>query len=495
MTIRRALVVLVFAFAQLSTASAQTILQDIFMRPINRHGIQLIDWDGYIANPLIKFYVYPPADSELPGTATLTANGSRLYFDKPSTVSSNGPTKTVTFTSGTNGVPVGLSIFPDRDGAAEDYTLTIVFSGASGPNQTNTVAIHVLDLDLPRTNDFAVTENFDRDVTGVFTNNAMRAMVKQAADDWAYFFTGMNLDQVRAGTEDTYIWSNNFDGGVHITNTAAYTGYLLYAYGTTNAAHRSGGEASFNGKDQSGSGMTLPLHRSGGFESETNGNFNALGWLILTNEADWLATGNLGSETNDFYSIAHHEIGHALIFNEGHPGFGAAKTKGAFTSAAVTNYFGASVLINATDHLDGAIDPESGQGAFGYEYFGRIPRKRWVMTKLDLLCAQEVGYTLRSNSAWARLEFPSNTLPMAGTDVPYNASFTVTGGIPNYAWDIVSGMLPDGITLDTFTGKLTGTPYTSGTFNFTARVRDYHENSSGLSNNFTLTVVASPPPR
>jgi hypothetical protein len=481
--------------AGLHTASAQTVVKDIFNRPINQHGIQLVDWDGYMANPLIKFYVYPPADVDLPGTATLTANGSRLYFDRPSAVSSNGPIKTIILTSATNGVPVGLSIFPDRDGAAEDYTLTIVFTGASGPNQTNTVAIHVIDLDLQRTNDFMVTENFDRDVTGVFTNTTRRALVKQAADDWAYFFAGMDLDKVRAGTETTYIWSNNFDGGIHFKNTEAYTGYLLYAYGTTNATHRSGGEASFYGKDQTGRGVALPLHRSGGFESETNGNFNTLGWLFLTNDADWLATGNLGSETNDFYSIAHHEIGHALIFNEGHPGFGVVKTRGAFTSAAVTNYFGAPVPIDASDHLNGAIDPESGQGAFGYEYFGRIPRKRWVMTKLDLLCAQEVGYTLRSNTAWARLEFPSNTLPMAGTDVPYNASLTATGGIPNYAWDVISGALPDGIALDAFTGRLTGTPYTSGTFTFTARVRDYHENSSGLSNNFTLTVIAAPPPR
>ena len=29
-----------------------------------------------------------------------------------------------------------------------------------------------------------------------------------------------------------------------------------------------------------------------------------------------------------------------------------------------------------------------------HEYYGSIPRKRWIITKLDLLCAQEVGYVL-----------------------------------------------------------------------------------------------------
>ena len=204
-------------------------------------------------------------------------------------------------------------------------------------------------------------------------------------------------------------------------------------------------------------------------------------------------SGNLGDETNDFYSIAHHEIGHALIFNEGHPGFNMAKTNGAFTSAAVTNYYGGPVPIDANDHLTGAIDPDSGQGAFGYEYYGNIPRKRWIMTKLDLLCAQEVGYVLRSNAAFIPLTFPSNALSAAAESLPYAFSLSVTGGIPFYAWDITAGTLPPGLGLDPFSGALTGTPATNGVFSFTVRVRDYHEGSAGVSQNLTLNVGPPPP--
>src|SRR5262249_16684786 len=161
-----------------------------------------------------------------------------------------------------------------------------------------------------------------------------------------------------------------------------------------------------------------------------------------TNDSDWLVSGNLGSEAVDFYSVAHHEIGHALIFNAAHPGFNTAKTAGVFTSAAVTNYFGGAVPIDSSEHLGSSIDPESGQGAFGNEYYGSIPRKRWIITKLDLLCAQEVGYTLRSNAAFMPLAFPSNFPPPAMVGVPYGWSLIATGGIPVYAWDIVGGATP-----------------------------------------------------
>jgi hypothetical protein len=170
-------------------AAAQIGVQDVFGRSLNQHGITLVDWDGYMANPLIKVYLFAPTNAALPGSATLTASGARLYFNTPSTVSSNGPSKSVSITSAGVGVPVQLSTFPDRDSASEDYTLTVVFSDAHSARQTNTVPIHVMDLDLQRTNEFVVTANFDRDATGVFTNALRRLLASQAANDWTYFFT------------------------------------------------------------------------------------------------------------------------------------------------------------------------------------------------------------------------------------------------------------------------------------------------------------------
>jgi hypothetical protein len=385
-----------------------------------------------------------------------------------------------------------LAIFPDRDGLDEDYTLALVFTDANSRRQTNTVPIHVIDQDLQRTNEFVVTQNFDRDALRFFTNATARFLVTQAADDWAYFFTGMNLDRVRPGTETTYIWSNNNNGGYYFANTNGYTGYQLYSYGITNSTRVSGGQGSYDGPVQSSQGRPMKIKRSGSFTTQTYGNFNTLGWLFITNDNDWLVTGNLGNETNDFYSIAHHEVGHALMFDTAHPGFTNAKTAGGFRSAPVTNYYGATVPIDAVNHLTGAIDPESGQGAFGYEYYGNIPRKRWTITKLDLLCAQEVGYVLRPASAFAPLDFPGGTLPVAARGTRLSDTLIATGGIPFYNWEIVAGTLPAGVTLDPFNGALTGTPDTTGTFNFTVRVRDYHETGAGLTQIYTWEVNDSP---
>ncbi len=471
----------------------QTRVKDIFGRSLNQRGLTLVDREGYMANPLIKFFVLPPTNAVFPGSATLTVNGVRLYFESPGSVSSGGPSKTVSFANAAARPAVRLSIFPDRDSLDEDYALSIVFTGANSVRQTNTVPVHVIDQDLQRTNDFAVTVNFDRDITGFFTNATRRALAKQAADDWSYFFAGMNLDLVGVGTESTYIWSNNFNGGYFFNNTNSYRGYQLYAYGTTNTAHRSGGEGSYSGSVQRSNSVALTIKRSGGFEAEIYGNYNTLGWLLLTNDNDWLVTGNLGHETNDFYSIPHHEIGHALMFNPAHPGFNTAKTAGAFRSAAVTNYYGGPVPIDAFDHLNGAIDPESGQGVFGYEYYGSIPRKRWLITKLDLLCAQEVGYALRNSSAFASLTLGTQAVTTATATLPFTFNFGASGGIPFYDWAVVAGALPPGVVLDSYTGALSGTPTTNGTFNFSIRLRDYRENSGGVTNLFTMTVAPHPP--
>jgi hypothetical protein len=39
-------------------------------------------------------------------------------------------------------------------------------------------------------------------------------------------------------------------------------------------------------------------------------------------------------------------------------------------------------------------------GAFGNEYHGQMPGGRWLITKLDLLYAQAIGYELRGTSAF-----------------------------------------------------------------------------------------------
>ena len=71
--------------------------------------------------------------------------------------------------------------------------------------------------------------------------------------------------------------------------------------------------------------------------------------------------------------------------------------------------------------------------------------------------------------------------------VPFNSGpITVTGGVPPYTFSIGSGTLPAGLTLNTSTGAVTGTPTASGTF--TIKVTD----SLGATGTGCTITIAPP---
>jgi hypothetical protein len=471
-------------------ARAQTptvLLEDIFSRSLNGRGLTLVDWEGFIANPAIKFFVKPPTNTAFPASAVLRANGVRLYFDLPSQNNSNGATKTLSFANASTKVPVLLSIFPDRDTVDEDYTLQVEFTSNTGAKFTNSFPIHVVDHDRALTNVFNVTVDFGQDRTGFFADPNKRALAQQAADDMAYFIGEMNLNMVPAQSELTRIWeTNGFVTGKDVRNSNAYRGFLLYAYGIRGPELRSGGEGSRGGGFQASGAIPLPLRRSGGYEAETAGNYNSLGWVVNTNENDWWVPGNRRRETNDLASIAHHEIGHALFFNTAYTRFSQAKRNGFITSSNLLAYLGTNVPINASDHFAGSIDPASRKGVFGYEYFGDMPRRRWLWTKLDVLCAEAVGYPLRHTTPLQPVSILTSNLPPPSQGIPYSQSLMATGGVPVYAWEIASGTLPPGLALDSFTGVISGTPTQTNAYSFTIRLRDYLERTNGITRLFSI---------
>jgi hypothetical protein len=474
----------------------EIVVEDIFGRRLNEHGILLVDWEGYMANPAIKFFVVPPQNAAFPATAIITADNARLYFDLPSQVGAAGPSKSITFADAFARVPVLISNAPDRDTSNGHHHLTVQFTGNDNQQMSLVIDVHEIDQDQTAPGPYAITADFSQDQTGFYSDPVKAAIVQQAAADYAYFVGDMQLDPVAAGSETTFIWDkDSFNSGHFVTNSQGYTGFLLYAYGIHTAALRSGGEPSSAGGFQSSGGVGLPLRRSGGYESETQGNFNTLGWFLTANDNDWWVSQNFGNEPNDLYSIGHHEMGHAFIFNPAQPNFGQFKQLGFVEDAAVLAYHGSYPRIDGFDHMNGAIDRASRRGAFGYEYFGDVPRRRWLITKLDLLVAQAIGYTLRQTSAFVPLSISTTTLINGKVPWPYAATLQAVGGIPFYNWTIASGSLPDGLSLNTYTGGISGWPTTPGTFNFTVRVQEYVEGSPGVTVPLTITVDEGRPRR
>jgi len=72
----------------------------------------------------------------------------------------------------------------------------------------------------------------------------------------------------------------------------------------------------------------------------------------------------------------------------------------------------------------------------------------------------------------ATLTITTSSLPADTVGVAYSQTLAASGGTTPYTWAISSGSLPAGLSLVAGTGAITGTPTTSGTSNFTARVTD-----------------------
>ncbi len=78
------------------------------------------------------------------------------------------------------------------------------------------------------------------------------------------------------------------------------------------------------------------------------------------------------------------------------------------------------------------------------------------------------------------------TLPLGAVNEVYpSTNLAATGGVAPYTWSITLGALPSGLTLSSG-GQITGTPTASGTFNFTAQVKDSVNTTA--TGNFSIIV-------
>ena len=84
-------------------------------------------------------------------------------------------------------------------------------------------------------------------------------------------------------------------------------------------------------------------------------------------------------------------------------------------------------------------------------------------------------------------------LPDGTVNVAYSARLTASDGATPYTWSIVSGTLPSGLTLDTNTGVIAGTPNNPSTFNFTVQVNDAGNPIQSMSKPLSITVTTVPP--
>lgn len=475
-----------------TAASAGVVINDVFGRDIREQGLTLVDWEGHLANPAVTFMVTPPAGSSLPVKAELSSKAVRLYFDMPAKATANGPYKILNFNDAKAQI-VNAAIFPDRDGGDEKHTITIRFTDNKKMQTTMELPVCVIDQDQPdRGGGFPFVLDFSQDKTGFFKEEKHRKVVEQAAEDWGYFLDGSGIDETLANTEMTLIWPpENFENGTMTTNKKAYTGFLIYAYGIHTPEVRSGGEPSHEGGLLKRNGQDLHLKRSGGLEMEIRGNFNTLGWMVSLNPEEWWKASNLRDVKNDLYSIVRHEMGHTICYNASHPGFRKWFDMKKIDEKQLVAYQGQPVTLKH-DHFPGVVDRLSKRGIFGNEFHGDMPRKRWLITKLDLLIMQACGWQLLETSAFAPLDLVTRELKPIRDGLNCTLSLKAKGGLPAYDWAVSTGELPPGLALNHFTGVLSGTPRKTGTFTFIVNLRDSDERTPAVTREFSLKVHPGP---
>jgi large repetitive protein len=94
------------------------------------------------------------------------------------------------------------------------------------------------------------------------------------------------------------------------------------------------------------------------------------------------------------------------------------------------------------------------------------------------------NFTVASSS----ISVSPGTLPNATVATAYSQTISASGGTSPYTYSISAGSLPAGLTLNSSTGSLSGTPTAGGSFSFTVKATD--SASATGTQAYTLTVNA-----
>ncbi len=92
------------------------------------------------------------------------------------------------------------------------------------------------------------------------------------------------------------------------------------------------------------------------------------------------------------------------------------------------------------------------------------------------------------------IEITTFTLTRGIEFVPYSVTLEGQGGISPYHWSILSGRLPNGVTLNANTGKIAGTPEETGRFEFTIQMMDASDTPFVDSRTYAWEIIENPAP-
>ncbi len=110
----------------------------------------------------------------------------------------------------------------------------------------------------------------------------------------------------------------------------------------------------------------------------------------------------------------------------------------------------------------------------------------------------QIAFTSLNLNVAAPLQITTTSLPAGSTVALYVSGIDVSGGIQPYAYSIISGSLPPGLTMDPGLGYIAGIPTTAGNWRFTVRVQDSSTPANTVTEALTIAVTSpggGTPPR
>lgn len=158
-----------------------------------------------------------------------------------------------------------------------------------------------------------------------------------------------------------------------------------------------------------------------------------------------------------------------------------------FVNEAAQNYYLAagSVCINAGGALNPAVLP-------AHDLLRQYVKHQMSEARPND-GQRDIGAYENQSATPADLVITTASLPSGTVGTSYSATVAATGGVTPYAWSIVAGGLPAGLSLNASTGAISGTPTTAGTSNFTIQVTDAQSPADTATKSLSITVNAPAP--
>ena len=156
-----------------------------------------------------------------------------------------------------------------------------------------------------------------------------------------------------------------------------------------------------------------------------------------------------------------------------------------YTWSITTGQLPAGLSLAASTGIISGTPTASGSYSFGVTVVDSeaSPQSASTTVTLSVVAAQTA-------SAPTALSIGTSSLPSGTIGSAYSTSLIASGGTAPYTWSFVSGNIPAGLSLNTSTGLLSGTPTTTGTGTFTVAVAD--SESPAQTKSVTLSIVIAP---